>query len=212
MISTNEQRQGDGLSIKLKKLERFLALGRTEEQAAVAYGVSVATIKSWLVLLEAGPAVKKAFLNGQLSASAAVKLAKLPREQQAEAVTTATADGKATTAKAGRVAKAKKAGTAAQDAITPPSKKTLKWVMGSNAQVSTIGPSVAYGEGFRAALKWVTGALAAKDVPGLEELLPLDQQPAAPLVEGADNRDAAAPFEGASWTEPQPYLAAAEAE
>lgn len=96
MISANENRVDDGVPVKLQKLQRFMALGKNEKDASIAFGVELQTIKGWLALLEAGPEVKQALASKTLSQSAAIRIAKLPREQQSEAVTAATANGPAT--------------------------------------------------------------------------------------------------------------------
>jgi ParB family chromosome partitioning protein len=86
LISANENRQDDTPLGKADKLSRYLAMGRTEEQAAIAFGVSTVTIKTWLVMLTLSDKVKQAVDGGVISATAAVKLADLPRPEQETAL------------------------------------------------------------------------------------------------------------------------------
>jgi ParB family transcriptional regulator, chromosome partitioning protein len=86
MISANEHRQADDAIGRAKKLERFLALGATEDDAAVAFGVTRSTIKNWLAMLDLGPAAKSALKDGKITPTAATQIAKLPKEKQAEAL------------------------------------------------------------------------------------------------------------------------------
>lgn len=88
MVSANEHRRDDTPLAKAQKLQRYLAMGRTEEEAMVMFGVTLQTIKSWLVLLDLDPKVQKAVEEDKLSAHAASGLAKLPRAEQREKLTT----------------------------------------------------------------------------------------------------------------------------
>jgi ParB family chromosome partitioning protein len=170
MISANEQRTEDEFKTKLKKLERYLALGRSEKDAAIAFGVSVQTILNWIAVMEAGPEVKKAMNDGLLTPSAAAKLASLPRADQAEAVAKATQNGakKASNAKASRIKKEVKKGTSE---IVPPAKKALKVFIKQPTAVEAIENTSEYREGFLAAVQWVLGRVRAEDIPGLSRAL-----------------------------------------
>jgi len=75
-------RQDDTPMGKAKKLARYLDLGRSEEQAAVTFGISKSSVKNLLSLLETPKAVQKAVQNGTVAASVAYELAKLPAEEQ----------------------------------------------------------------------------------------------------------------------------------
>jgi ParB family chromosome partitioning protein len=86
MISTNELREGDDLLTKARKLQRYLAMGRDEEDAAIAFGCSVQTIKNMLKLLELHPDVQKAIEKDELPASIAKELSTLPQEEQPAAL------------------------------------------------------------------------------------------------------------------------------
>jgi hypothetical protein len=57
-------------------------MGKTEEEAAIVFGVTSQCVKSWLKLLELCPAVKKAVDAGRISANAAVQFHGHSREEQ----------------------------------------------------------------------------------------------------------------------------------
>jgi ParB family transcriptional regulator, chromosome partitioning protein len=82
MITTNDVRRDDSPLVRARKCARYLALGRSEQQAAVTFGVTTTTIRSWLELLECSKEVQAMVEKGEMPASIAVKLAKLPREEQ----------------------------------------------------------------------------------------------------------------------------------
>jgi ParB family chromosome partitioning protein len=94
MISANEHRQEDDAIGRARKVQRLINLGGTEEDAAVAFGVTTQTIRNWLKMLNAGPEVLDAAKSGKIGATAAREIAALPKPKQAEALKRATADGK----------------------------------------------------------------------------------------------------------------------
>jgi len=81
MISLNEQRVADTPMNKAKKAARMLELGKTEEEIAIAFGVSSATVKNLMALIDAPAAVRNAVESGKISTSDGYKLAKLEPEQ-----------------------------------------------------------------------------------------------------------------------------------
>lgn len=82
MVSANDIRRDDGPLVRARKCARYMAFGRTEAQASVTFGVTPTTIRSWLELLECAKEVQALVEKGEIPASIAVKLAKLPREEQ----------------------------------------------------------------------------------------------------------------------------------
>ncbi|KAA0888798.1 ParB/RepB/Spo0J family partition protein [Oryzomonas rubra] len=93
LISANENRQDDTPLGRADKLNRYLNMGRSEEEACIAFGVSMPTIKTWLAMLTLADPVKKAIEHGTISASAAVKLADLPKPKQEAALKELTESG-----------------------------------------------------------------------------------------------------------------------
>lgn len=87
MVTANENRIDDDPITKAKKAQRFLDMGRNTKEAAVHFGVTEGTLKSWVRLLDCAPEVRKAVAQGKLGATdAAKKFASLDREKQTEAL------------------------------------------------------------------------------------------------------------------------------
>jgi ParB family chromosome partitioning protein len=143
-LSENEHRVNDSHEVKIRKLVRYLASGRTEHEAAVRFGVSGQTIKNWLALAEAGPEVKAAVAAGEITSTEAVKIARKPRETQALAVRT--------------------------PKPVVPGKRQIKRLTEADALLPLVGEP-GFEAGFLAALKWVTGELQTSDIDGLGRCL-----------------------------------------
>jgi ParB family transcriptional regulator, chromosome partitioning protein len=86
MIGENEHRKADTPIVRARKLERFLALGKSEEEAAIAFGVTEATIKNMLKVLELHPKVQKAIEAGTVPVNVAKELSVIPQEEQGAAL------------------------------------------------------------------------------------------------------------------------------
>lgn len=85
-ISANENRQDDTPLNRASKCQKYLNMGRSEEEAATAFGVTVTCVKQWMKMLECAPAVRKAVEEGKIAASAAAVLSDLPHEEQVKAL------------------------------------------------------------------------------------------------------------------------------
>lgn len=86
LISSNEHRQDDTPLGKAKKAQRYLDLGRSEDEIAALFGISKASVKNMLSLLDAPAAVRNAVESGKISSSDGYKLAKLEPEEAKEKV------------------------------------------------------------------------------------------------------------------------------
>ena len=86
LISSNEHRQDDSPLGKAKKAQRYLDLGRTEADIATLFGISQASVKNMLALLDAPAAVRNAVEAGKISTSDGYKLAKLEPAEAKEKV------------------------------------------------------------------------------------------------------------------------------
>lgn len=82
MVSANEIRQDDTPLCKARKASRLVGLGRTEEEVAMIFGVTTATINNWLRLLSLTPELLSQVEQGNVSASEATKVAKAPEAVQ----------------------------------------------------------------------------------------------------------------------------------
>ena len=86
MISENELRRDDSPIAKAEKCCKYLSMGRTTKEAAVAFGVTEQTIKNWMEITGLAVSVKKSVDKGVISATAAAKLSKLSPTKQKETV------------------------------------------------------------------------------------------------------------------------------
>jgi len=110
-ISANEHRVDDGPLEKADKLNKFLNGGGDIDEAHIIFGVSKVTIDNWLKLLDLDRSVKKEIRAGNISASAAATLHKLPKSEQKEKVKTLISTGATSTARAQRAVQTGKTNT-----------------------------------------------------------------------------------------------------
>jgi ParB family chromosome partitioning protein len=123
MISANEIRRDDSIGVKARKLQRYLAMGRTEAEAAVVFGVTLPTVKNMLAHLELHPDVQKRVESENLPSTVAKELGKLPQEEQPAALAQLVESGNLKGAKgvpaAKNVSRGQSARTAAKIPISP---------------------------------------------------------------------------------------------
>lgn len=86
LISANELRFDDTPLARARKLARYQALGRTDEEAALTFGVSRESIRQWKILLELHPKLQAAIDRRELPAHIALKLHAVPYEEQPAAL------------------------------------------------------------------------------------------------------------------------------
>jgi len=85
MMSANVIRRDETPMGKAKKVQRYLELGRSEEEVAIVMGYkSVASVKQALALLEASAPVRRAAEAGKIGIVDAAKLSKLDPDEQKE--------------------------------------------------------------------------------------------------------------------------------
>lgn len=100
LVSENELRKEDTPLGRADKLQRFLAMGRTEAEAVVVFGVTRQTIANWKALLDLAPEVKAAVENGTIGATiAAQEFSGLKREEQREKLMALNSDSSVNTGK-----------------------------------------------------------------------------------------------------------------
>lgn len=90
MVSLNEVREEESPIERAKKLQRLLSRGRSEEEAAVIYGLALPTAKRLLSLLDLSDKVQAKVAAGELGIAEGAKLARLPRVEQEKAASTRT--------------------------------------------------------------------------------------------------------------------------
>jgi ParB family chromosome partitioning protein len=83
IIIANEQRAEDSVLIKAKKASRLIETrGRTDDQVADAFGVTVTTVRNWLAMLDCSPHVQGLVESGRIRVTDAKDIAKMPVEEQ----------------------------------------------------------------------------------------------------------------------------------
>lgn len=112
MDSENESRRGPtDISKKIQKIQRMLGRSIPKGDVARSFRVSEKTIDNWLALGEASKEIIRATSTGAISVSAAIKLARLPHDEQTKALAEVTAGGaKGTTDRAARAARTRQRG------------------------------------------------------------------------------------------------------
>lgn len=150
MIALNEIRQNDDVLTKAEKAINLINRhGKTEEQAAEAFGVTMVTMRAWLKISDLAPQVRTSIKAGRLSASEAVKeLSDLTREEQIERLpgleaTAASAsknrakpgDGGPRKKKDSPLARLRRLGRndSALTVLTPRERAILRWVFGDDS-------------------------------------------------------------------------------
>ena len=86
LMSANEHRRDDTPLGRAKKAQRYIDLGRDEGEVATIFGISKASVKNMLSLLDAPAAVKSAVEAGKITASDGYKLSKLEPAEAREKV------------------------------------------------------------------------------------------------------------------------------
>ncbi len=79
--AANTHRPDDTPLQNARNAQRLIDMGRSEEEAAIAFGVTKLTMRQWLSLLTLDPKVQRLVERG-MAIGAASKLAKLPRSEQ----------------------------------------------------------------------------------------------------------------------------------
>lgn len=82
IVSENEARTADTPLGRAEKMRQHLALGKGEDQIAIIYNCTVATVRDTLGLLDSPKAVQIAVESGQITVTHAKALAKLPAAEQ----------------------------------------------------------------------------------------------------------------------------------
>ena len=161
-ISTNEFNHDDPPLTKARKAQRLRDRGLSDDEIALAFGVSTKAISNWEKMLSLSAPVKKAVEKGIVSASAAAQLHDLPapaqKEQLDKLIETAKATGKAPTIKQAKTAKK---GAKGQTSNVAPSKKILRAIVETPEHKETLS------EDFLAGVAFAIGLLDAKSVNGL---------------------------------------------
>lgn len=166
MIGENVHRRGLTVLDTADKIHRYIALGRSEDEAAVSFGMSKQNVKNLLKYQNLSGVVRKAVEREDISPSAAAALADLPRDEQeaelADLLKHAMKGVKPTRAAAKKAAKKRKG----EDGRTPPPKRLVLGVLKlyERAEESEVPPEFIKG------VKWSLGLIGSGSVGGLRDL------------------------------------------
>jgi ParB family chromosome partitioning protein len=148
LSSENEHRRDDSPLAKARKAQRMADLGASEQEICLAFGITSQTLRNWQAMLDLSAPVKNAIERGEIKATAALGLAKLPAEEQAARLEEMkAAGGKVTVTRAKRVAR----GGDAKPAAHMKSRKEITETLNAASDGSD------YHRGYTAALRWVLG-------------------------------------------------------
>ena len=166
MIGENVHRRGFGVLETADKLSRYINLGRSEEEAAVTFGMSKQNVKNLLKYGKLTGNVRKAVEKEEISPSAAAELADLSREEQEDELkvllNNAMKGVKPTKAAAKKSVKKRKGG----DERTPPPKRLMLGVLKlyERAEESDVPADFVKG------VKWALGIIGSGSIGGLRDL------------------------------------------
>jgi ParB family chromosome partitioning protein len=136
MISENEIRQEDSPMTRVRKIQRYIDHGHTEDEAAVIFGLTKQSIKMQLSLLDLDKSVQKMIESGRISATAATSFAALPREEQIKEAEKLVSSGNTTVndvKTAVKKTRVKRSGGDAAEVIQAPSKRIIKRLLKLNS-------------------------------------------------------------------------------
>ena len=143
MVSENEIRREDAMIIKGMKARKLLDFGYTVQQIAVTFGVSRQAVENWLAADELPQEIKDAVESGEITATAAVELAKggQSKDEQIQQFEDLKKQGKKPTV---------------HNVSASPKVKRRKEIE-KHLDTLDVGTCEEYEEGYRAALRWVLG-------------------------------------------------------
>ncbi len=85
-IAENAIRKDESPVEKSRKAQRLIDLGRSEEDVARVFGVSLGAVKQWLTIGELAAPVQDAIERGEIAAAVATQLAPLSKSEQPKAL------------------------------------------------------------------------------------------------------------------------------
>jgi ParB family transcriptional regulator, chromosome partitioning protein len=142
LVSENTHRRNDGPVVKAQKIEKYLSLGRSQEEACVTFGLGLQMLKQYLVILDCVPEVQAAIDGSKLPVSVGKDFAAMKREDQGAALAKMLAAGVNKGAKAAAAVKKLKQGKSIDD-IRPRTRGfMLRWFTLIKKNSDKITPTV----------------------------------------------------------------------
>ena len=167
-VGENVHRQGLSTLDKADEIQRYMNMGRNEDEAAVTFGMTKAGIKNLLKLQDLDSHVRKAIENEELSPSAAAELSGLSREEQREQLGKLLEAGargeKVTRRTAKKAVKAKSSGST-EGSVAPP-KRLVSNVLKLDKRHGNVLPS-----DFVKGVMWCLGDIGDTSISGLRALV-----------------------------------------
>lgn len=156
-ITANEARIDDTPVEKAEKIVQYMDMGRSEEEAAITFRMSVANLRQLIKVFDLAPAVLKMVRSGELKTSAAIQLVDLPPEEQIKKVEELLVSGVKPTARNVRAAASK---------VVAPQRRTILKML----KLETKPPVKPEYDSFWGALMLMTGQITAEDA-GLQDVI-----------------------------------------
>jgi ParB-like chromosome segregation protein Spo0J len=162
MISSNEIRRSENIIARAKKVLRFLNMGRSREEAAIAFGVSEGLVRNWIKIARLAKPVQKLIENGDLSANAAISLCDLNSKEQVAKALEIVREAKST----GKRPTAKRINKALTGRPMAPGKKTIKNILLVEKELpGVVAPKIKpEHDNFFSALRYIIGDISASDI------------------------------------------------
>lgn len=166
MIGENTHRRGMGVLDQADKIAKYIAMGRSEDEAAISFGMSKQNVKNLLKYGNLTGNVRKAVEKEEISASAAAELADLSREDQEDELKVLLKNAmrgvKPTKAAAKKNVKKRKG----EDERTPPPKRLMLGVLKLYERAEESDVPVDFVKG----VKWALGIIGSGSIGGLRDL------------------------------------------
>lgn len=163
MIGENLNREDQNPMDAARDLAYFLRMGASEDMAAAAAGKTVQDLRKFLRLFDLDTSIQASVREGKISATAALQLVDLKRDDQKVKIAEIFASGEKTVAAVASVVKAHKEGS--DEAVLAPGKRLLtKLLDHENAEA-------VFGKDGIQALRYAMGELSPRGIKGLSALL-----------------------------------------
>jgi len=168
-VGENVHRQGLSTLDKADEIQRYISMGRNEEDAAVTFGMTANGIRNLLKLQDLDSHVRKAVEANDLSPSAAAELSGLSRDEQREQLAEllkAGAAGEKVTRRTAKQAVKKKKTSGNDEASVAPAKRLVSNVLKLDKRHGNVLP-----RDFVKGVMWCLGDIGDTSIDGLRALV-----------------------------------------
>lgn len=168
-VTLNEHRLNDTIMTRAAKASRMFGRGHTADEIASAFGVNVQTANMWLAINGLSAPVRKAIEDGKIAPTAAARLCKLSKEEQADALSGLLAEGgKVTVGRTAAAARNKRKKNGSSDTVAAPPKRALRRVV-DLWETTDEGENIS--EDFIRGVRFALGDLNPASVAGLTAMM-----------------------------------------